>query len=406
MEQRMSRRLVVVLAAACGLAAANLYYAQPLLPTIAHSLHVSGAAVGIIVTLTQVGYVLGLVFLVPLGDLLERRRLVVATLGVTTLALIAAALAPSLPVLVAAVTAIGVTSVIAQVLVPLAASLAGDGERGRVVGSVMSGLLIGVLLARSLAGAMAQLAGWRSIYWLAAAMMLMLAGVLWRALPATHTPVELSYPGLLRSVLELLRTEPVLRRRCLYGGCVFAAFQTLWATVAFLLAAPPFGYGELVIGLFGLLGAAGALGATVAGRVADRGHERLASGLYLALIVVSFAVMIPARHQLWPLVIGIVLLDLGVQGAQIGNQSAIYRLRPDARSRITTAYIGSYFVGGVAGSALASYVYDTFGWLGLCCLGCGFGALALLLWATDRSTARPAPASTDQTSAARSAAEA
>ncbi len=386
----MSRRLVLILATACGLAVGNLYYAQPLLPTIAHSLHVSGAAVGILVTITQIGYLLGLVFLVPLGDLLERRRLVVATLGVTALALAGAALSPSLPVLAAAVAAVGVTSVVAQILVPLAASLAGDKERGRVVGTVMSGLLVGILAARSVSGLVAQAAGWRAIYWLAAALMVVLGVLLWRSLPVARTEVTLSYPGLLRSVAELLATEPVLRRRCAYGACVFAAFQTLWATVAFLLAGGPYHYGQALIGLFGLLGVGGALGASVTGRLVDRGHERVASGAYLTLIAISFVVMIFGRHHLAPLIIGVVMMDLGVQGAQIGNQATIYQLRPAARSRITTAYIGTYFLGGIAGSALASWVYHSYAWLGLCCLGCGFGLLAVLLWVTDRTGSRPA----------------
>lgn len=377
---RLSRRLIVVLAVATGLAVANLYYAQPLLPRIGAALHSAPQTTGLIVTLTQLGYAVGLVLLVPLGDLVERRRLVVAILVVTSAALVATALAPSMPFLLAAAMAVGVTSVVAQILVPLAADLAADHERGRVVGMVMSGLLIGVLASRTLAGVVAQAVGWRSVYWGAAALMVGLAVVLRAALPRSRPRSQLRYPALLASVWELLRTEPILRRRAAYGALGFAAFSVFWTSMAYLLAGPPYHASEGSIGLFGLVGVAGALAATGAGRLADRGLQRPATGATLGLMVVAFAILAFASSSLVALIVGVLILDLGVQGTQILNQTEIYRLRPDARSRITTAYMTSYFLGGTIGSLTSALLYGDAGWNGVWPLGVGFSLLAVILW--------------------------
>lgn len=381
---RLPRRLVLVFAVACGLVVANLYYAQPVLDTIAREFHSSVGTVGLIVTLTQIGYAAGLLFVVPLGDLLNRRRLVITVLTGTALALAAAALSSSIAALAAISLAIGVTSVVVQVLIPFAAALAPDAERGRVVGMVMSGLLLGVLLARTFSGLVAQVAGWRAIYWLAAMLMLVLIGVLWRELPRDpQHSVTLSYGQLLRSVGRLVVEEPVLRRRSIYGALCFAAFSVLWTTIAFLLAQPPYRYGEATIGLFGLAGAAGALCASFAGRLADRGWARITTGTFIFLALVSFGLLALGGHLLILLILGVVVLDLGIQGTQVTNQSEIYRLRPEARSRITTAYMVAYFVGGSIGSATAALVYDQSGWLGACLLGAAYIVIAFLLWLTE-----------------------
>jgi predicted MFS family arabinose efflux permease len=378
------RRLVFILAAACGLAVANLYYAQPLLATIAREFHSGTEPAGLVVTLTQIGYALGLAFLVPLGDMLERRRLAVTILCVAAVALIGAALAPSLLVLALLGLAIGGASVVVQILVPLAADLAAPSERGRVVGTVMSGLLIGILLARTLSGLVAGATGWRWVYVLAAVLMVGLAVVLRRTLPRTQPTAGLSYPALLRSVLTILRDEAVLRRRALFGALGFATFSAFWTTAAFLLAGPPYRYSTSVIGLFGLLGVAGALMASLAGRLADRGHAHGATGGFAAAILASFGLIFLGGHALAALIAGIVLLDLGVQGLQITNQSQVYSLRPDARSRINTAYMTSYFVGGALGSAGAVLVYGLAGWGGVCLFGAACAAAILALWlATD-----------------------
>lgn len=380
----LSTRTVLVFAVACGLVVANLYYAQPVLDTLARQFHTSAAAAGLIVTLTQAGYALGLLFVVPLGDLLSRRPLIVTVLAATALALVGTALAPTIGVLEAISLAVGVTSVVVQVLIPFAADLAPAATRGRVVGTVMSGLLIGVLLARTVSGLISQVAGWRAVYWLSAGFMLLLIGVLWHELPPERRrTTSLTYGRLLRSVATLAREEPLLRRRAAYGALCFAAFSVLWTTVAFLLARPPYGFGEAAIGLFGLVGVAGALCASVAGRLADRGWTRPATGTFLAVTTVAFALLAVGGHAIAALIVGMLLLDLGVQGAQILNQSEIYRLRPEARSRITTVYMVSYFIGGSVGSATAGVVFGAAGWPGVCLLGAGYGAAAFALWLTE-----------------------
>ncbi|AOU97122.1 transporter [Acidihalobacter yilgarnensis] len=372
------------MAIATGVTVANIYYAQPLLDTLAKAFDVPIHTAGLIVTVTQLGYAAGLMFLVPLGDMIERRRLVVTVTLLTSVALVGAALAPSIELFFAASLAIGVTSVVVQILVPFAAHLAADHARGRVVGRVMSGLLLGILLARTVSGLMSDAFGWRSMFWLAAGVMLIQAAVLARVLPRDPGKAQVSYPALLRSVLHLLRDEPVLRRRIVYGFCVFASFSALWTALPFLLAAPPFGYSLARIGAFGLLGVAGAMAASFAGHLHDRGYARVATGGFIALVMLAFALMGLFPHALAALVVGIVVLDLGVQGTQILNQSAIYQLSPEARSRLTTAYMTCYFAGGAAGSAGAAYAYSLAGWVGVSWIGATPPLLALLYWLTER----------------------
>jgi predicted MFS family arabinose efflux permease len=384
----IQQRLVLVMAVTAGLAVANNYYAQPLLATIARHLNVSTGAAGLLITVSQIGYAVGLVAVVPLGDLLERRRLLMALLGLSVLALIAAALAPTLTVLAGAGLFIGLTSVVAQIIVPFAASLAAAHDRGRVVGTVMSGLLIGILLARTVAGFVGDFLGWRAIYELAAVLMVGLVGVLWRELPEYRERHVSSYPQLMRSVWMLVREERVLRYRSVYGACVFAAFSVFWTTAAFLLSGGPYRYSDKIIGLFGLLGVAGVVAASAAGRLADRGWARPQTAAFLLGTLASWLPIGLGAHHLAPLVLGIVLMDLGVHGTQITNQSEIYRLNPSARSRLTTAYMTAYFVGGASGSLAGALVYDAFGWRGVCWAGAAFVAVALVAWTAE---GRPSP---------------
>ncbi len=294
-------------------------------------------------------------------------------------------LAPSLAVLSIAAFVIGITSVVAQVLVPFAASLASDAERGQVVGTVMSGLLIGILLARTFSGFIGQVAGWHAVFGVAAVLMLVVIVLLWRELPAERRtdPVELSYGGLLASLGTLVLSEPRLRRRSIYGSLIFASFSVFWTSMAFMLARPPFGYSQAIIGLFGLAGVAGALCASVAGRLADRGLTRFSTVGFLVVSLASYGLLALGGHHVLALIVGIIFLDLGVQGLHITNQSEIYRLRPDARSRVTTVYMTSYFIGGAVGSATSALIFGVAGWLAVCLLGAGYVAVALLLCLTD-----------------------
>ena len=376
------------MAAASGVAVANLYYAQPLLHTLALSFGTSEGTTGLIVTMTQLGYVVGLVLIVPLGDLVERRRLITVVSGGTTVALAGAAISPGIGWFLLACLAIGLTAVVAQVLVPFAAVLAADEQRGAVIGRVMAGLLLGILLARTASGFIADALGWRAVFGLATVVMIVQTGVLWRMLPKSRGETRLSYPALIGSVFLLFRDEPLLRRRTVYGTMGFAAFSVFWTALAFLLARPPYGYSDSIIGLFGLVGAAGALSASFAGYIHDRGGTRFGTGVFLGLIVIAFAIMGVYRTHLAAIIVGVMLLDIGQQGTQILNQSVIYTLNSEARSRITTAYLTCFFCGGVIGSALAGHVFEIAGWEGVAWLGGMFGGIAFLYWLIELGAPR------------------
>ncbi len=376
----ISSGLATLCAVTAGFSAANIYYAQPLLTAIASEFHVGSGTVSLVVTAGTVGYTLGMSLLVPLGDIVDRRRLVVRLLMVVAAFQVVSAVSPTLPVLVGAALVVATASVVSPLMVSFAATLAAPEERGRVTGKVMSGVLIGVLLARMVGGLIASLAGWRTVYLVAAVLVLVLSFVLRRALPVVAPQASVSYPQLLRSVPALLRQEPTLRLRCAYGFVSLAGFNALWTSISFRLAAPPYSYGAALIGLFGLAGAVGAVAARVTGRLADRQLDQMATVSLLLTVAASWGLM--ALHGgglLWTLIVGVVLLDFGVQGMQVVNLSVIYRLRPEARSRITTAYMTLYFLGGVAGSAASGAVYPHYGWTGVCLLGASLAGVALLM---------------------------
>jgi predicted MFS family arabinose efflux permease len=379
----MRKGLVLLFAISCGVAVANLYYAQPILDTIAKAFGASSGTAGLIVTLTQIGYVVGLALLVPLGDLVARRRLVPTVLVVAAAGLIASAAAPSIGVLIAVALIVGATSVVAQVLIPMAASLADDEHRGQVVGTVMSGLLLGILLARTVSGVVAGATNWRVVYVMAAVLTIVLAILLGRVLPPEGPRTLISYRALLGTTVTLFRSESVLRRRCLFGALAFAAFSVFWTTMAFLLAGAPYHYGDTTIGLFGLVGAAGAICANVAGRWADKGLTKATTLAFAACLALSFLPLWYGRHDLAMLIIGILILDVGAQGLMVTNQSLIYRLAPEARSRITSAYMVCYFAGGAIGSALGSALYDSHGWGGVATFGAALGVIATLAAVVD-----------------------
>jgi predicted MFS family arabinose efflux permease len=383
-QGKLPASLVLLMAIACGAAVANIYYAQPLLSTIAHDFSVSDGTAGLLVTASQVGYAAGLVLLVPLGDLIERRRLITGILLVTALALAATAAAPSFTLLAAALLVVGVTSVVAQILVPLASALAPESERGRVVGKVMSGLLVGILVARTASGLLSELGGWRLVFGVSAGLMVALSGVLHFRLPRVRPTTDLSYPALLRSVGELVLEQPTLRVRMVYGALQMGQFSVLWTTIAFLLAGHPYGYSDATIGLFGLVGLAGALAAQVAGRIADRGRHHLSTGLFFATMLFSWAAIAAGKTSLTALIVGIAALDLGVQGAQITSQSVIYKLDPAARSRLTTAYMTTVFASAAGSSALASAIYDGGGWDAVATLGAALAAIGVGVWVIEQ----------------------
>lgn len=382
----LSRRVVLVMAVGCGAAVANNYYGQPLLDLIASSFGVSPGSAALIVTASQLGYAAGLVFLVPLGDLLERRALIVRMLLGTAAALAVTAAAPSFAVLGAALAIVGVTTVAAQILIPLASTLAEEHERGTVVGIVMSGLLIGILVARTISGLIAAAGGWRLVYALAALLMLALAVALWRVLPVSAPDrAGLTYPSVLRSIGTLVRTSPVLRRRMVYGAAGMAGFSLVWTSLTLLLAEPPFDYGEATIGLFGLFGLAGALSAQAAGRLGDRGWTQPGTLGFLLAILGGWALLaLGTDGSVLAIIAGLVLIDLGIQGQHILNQNRIYAEHPEARGRVTTAYMATNFAFGALGSAGAGLAFHAGGWGAVCAVGAVIAAVALGAWGAEQ----------------------
>ena len=373
--------LPLLFAIACGLIVANLYYGQPLVGPIASDLGLSPAAAGLLVTLTQIGYGLGLLFIVPLGDILENRKLVLILISCCALALASAAMVHSAPVFLAAAAAIGFTSVTVQILVPWSAHLATEANRGRVVGNVMSGLLMGIMLARPVASFVASVWGWHAIYMLSAAMMAGLAVLLLVILPSRRPEAKLSYAKLLASLWWLARTQPVLQRRAVHQACLFGAFSLFWTTVPLFLASPAFGLSQRGIALFALAGVAGAIAAPISGRLADRGHGPMVSIVAMIMVAGGFLISLGAQHgstlSLALLTLAAIVLDYGVTANLITGQRAIFALNAEYRSRLNGLYMASFFLGGAACSALGAWAYAHGGWALACWAGFALPVVAL-----------------------------
>ncbi|WP_430381376.1 MFS transporter [Streptomyces arenae] len=376
--------LIALFAVASGMTVANLYYAQPLLAELRGVFHVGESTAGSLITLTQVGYVIGMVFLVPLGDRLEKRSLVTALLTVTTLAMAAAGLATGFPMLLAASLVSGATSVVAQILVPFAASLAPDQARGRIVGRVMSGLLTGILLSRTLSSLVSGVAGWRVVYLGSALLMALLAVALRLALPRHAPTTSVPYHHVLRSTAALVRTHPVLLRRGLYQAAMFGAFSAFWTTVSYVLTGPRFHYSAVGVGVFALVGAAGAAVAPLAGHWADRGLTRPMTGAALGVAALAFAVAGLGQHSVVLIALAAVALDMAVQTTLILGQHTVYQLDPLARARLNSAFIAIFFIGGAVGSQAGSVAYRAGGWGAVSVFGAALPVLALLYWLTER----------------------
>ncbi|MDQ0089579.1 putative MFS family arabinose efflux permease [Paenibacillus anaericanus] len=381
----ISRNVALLFAIACGLAVANIYYAQPLLDAISNEFGITHSSVGIVITITQVCYALGLLLLVPLGDLLNRRWLIAGQMLVSVLALIVVGTAPTSMVLFIGIAAVGLLAVVTQTLVAYAATLAAPAERGRTVGVVTSGIVIGILLARTFAGVLTDLAGWRSVYLVSAVLTLIMACVLFKVLPHYEQKREsLSYLQLLHSLLTLFAQERILRIRAALALMIFTAFSIFWTSLVLPLSAPPLSLSHTAIGAFGLAGVAGALAAARAGRLADRGLGQRTTGVALILLLISWLPISYTQHSLLALVVGIVLLDLAVQAVHVTNQSMILTLRPEARSRLTAGYMIFYSIGSATGSIASTSIYVYSGWNGVCLLGAIVSALALLFWVLTR----------------------
>jgi predicted MFS family arabinose efflux permease len=385
-DSGVSAWMIVLLAGACGLIVANLYYAQPLIGLIAPAIALDPSAASLIVTLTQAGYCVGLILLVPLGDLAENRRLVLTTLSGVVVALIVAAVAQSAPWFLAASLFIGLGSVTVQMLLPIAAHLTAEASRGRVIGNVMGGLLTGIMLARPVSSLIASAYGWRSVFGASAVLMALLGLILWRSLPQRRPVVDHGYVELIGSLWALLRDTPLLRRRAAYQAALFAAFSLYWTAVPLLLSGPIFGLTQRGIALFALAGVAGALSAPIAGRLADRGWTRVATGAALVLGAMSFLLARAGGAGSLPALLGAgILLDFSAQANVVLGQRAIYALGAHIRSRLNGLYIAIFFAGGALGSSIASLAYSHGGWSLVSWIGFAFPVAGLLFYATERS---------------------
>ncbi|GES52751.1 MFS transporter [Rhizobium sp. NBRC 114257] len=388
----LTRATIFLFAVASGLAVANAYFAHPLLDVMADDLKLSRTAAGLIVGATQLGYGLGLILLVPLGDLVDRRKLIIVQSLLSVAALISVGFSSSAAMLLASMAAVGFLAVVTQALVAYAASLAHPTERGHIVGMVTSGIVLGILLARSVAGTLTDFSGWRTVYIVSAVLTLVITLLLWRVLPRQEKPRRgLSYVGLIRSLGTLLIEEPVLRIRAVIAMLIFANITTLLAPLVLLLTEPPYSLSHTEVGLFGLAGAAGALGAVRAGRWADRGHGQRTTGIALALMLVAWLpISMLDRSILW-LILGVLVIDFGLQAVHVTNQGMIYRVRPDAQNRLTAAYMIFYSIGSAVGSSTATIIYAHAGWPGVCISGAAISLTTLLFWAlTLRATPKVA----------------
>ncbi|MGH0601464.1 MFS transporter [Bacillus mycoides] len=384
-QPSMSHALALLFATACGMSVANIYFAQPLLDQLSNEFGINHSIIGVVITITQIFYGLGLLLLVPLGDLLNQRRLIVGQMLLSTTALVIVGTASSSMVLFAGMALVGLLAVVTQTLVAFAATIASPTERGRVVGIVTSGIVIGILLARTFAGILTDIAGWRSVYLFSAALMFLMVFMFIKMLPNVEREVKsLSYPQLIRSVLALFIQERTLRVRSVLAMLIFADFSILWTSLVLPLSTPPIALSHSAIGAFGLVGVAGALAAARAGKLADQGYGQRTTGIALALLLISWLFISYIEQSLIALVIGIVLLDLAVQAIHVTNQTMILPLHTEARSRLTAGYMVFYSIGSAGGSIASTQIYAHFGWGGVSLLGASVSALALLFWAMTR----------------------
>jgi predicted MFS family arabinose efflux permease len=378
-DERKLRATTLLMAIGVGVAVANIYYCQPLLGIMARELHVSDHRTGMVATLVQAGTALGMMLFVPLGDIAERRMLAVRMCVFTAIAALLNAVAPSFGWLALSSFILGLGSVVPHLILPFAAQLAPEGKRGKTVATVISGMLIGILLARTAAGFIGAEFGWRAIYWISAVLMLTLAFAFWRLLPESHPTIRMRYIDLFRSVASLVCDHALLRESAAIGSLFFASFSAFWTTLVFFLAMPPYHYGARMAGAMGLVAAASAAAAPLVGRMIDRRSPKVGISIAALMTLGAFAVFAMFGHSLVGLALGVVLLDVGVQTGHISNQTRIYNSFPEARSRANTVYMVSYFTGGALGSLLGNLGWKLAGWTGVCMVGAILLLPALLI---------------------------
>ena len=376
----IGQKLVLMLAIVCGITIANGYYNQPLLAQISRDFGVSVQAVGLVPTFSQMGIALGVLLLLPLGDMIENRRLMLVMLSATACALVGMAVSPNIHWLYAASFATGFTTLVPYLIQPFAAHLAAPRERGKVVGIVSSGVFIGILLARTVSGFVGDHLGWRMMYWIASILMVSTAIALAKFLPKHQPTSTLHYGELLRSMGTLIKSEPRVLQAAMTQAMLFAAFNAFWTTLIFFLETPPYHYSSQEAGLFGLVGVVGASAAPLVGKLADRRSPRLAVGMAIAIVLLSWIVLWSAGWQLWGLILGVTLLDLGLQAGHVSNQSLIFSLLPQARSRGNTIYGVTNFIGAALGSSIAAWSWSVGQWNGVCSFGIILSLIAVSLY--------------------------
>jgi predicted MFS family arabinose efflux permease len=382
-----------IMTIATGLVVANIYYNQPLLGDIAHTFHISNGTAGHVSMITQIGYAAGMFFIAPLADMFKRKKLMLIAFAAVIVALLAAAMAPSIHLLLLASFLVGAASLIPQLLVPMAAHLARPEERGKKIGVVMGGLLIGILLSRTLSGFVGAHFGWRTMFFIAAGLMLAMWLLVFLFLPEVEPDYKGTYKNLMKSLIHLFKSEPTLRFASLRGALCFACFSAFWTTIVFLLK-QNFNEGSDVAGLFGLVGAFGAIAAGLMGRLSDKMDAFKLSFFTLLLVLLSFIVFIFSGHSIIGLVIGVIILDMGVQATHISNQAMIFALDAGARNRINTIYMVSYFIGGAAGTFLVSTLWGNYHWAGVCVTGITLSVVAITVHVLNHKRMQTKPANT------------
>ncbi len=365
----LSLSLKYFMAAACGVVVANLYYCQPLLGKFSDAFNVSETAASWINICSQLGYGLGLFFVVPMGDMVSRRKLLITMQLLAAVAVSGAALSQTIDVLYFFSLAIGVTATACQVYVPLAAHLSSEEERGKVIGTVMGGLLSGILLSRTLSGLAADYLGWRSIFWIAAGLMVAISLLTARIIPEEKHSFSGNYKTLMRSVFQLIKEYPLVRQSAWIGACLFGAISAFWSTLAFFLEKPPFSYSLSTIGFFGVVGLSGALISPQVGKISDRKGTAFPMRWGIVLMTAGYLILFASTIDILLLIAGIILIDMGLQSAHIPNLTRVSDLSPAARTRLNTIYMTSFFIGGTIGSIVGSYAWTLFGWTGVCAVG-------------------------------------
>ncbi|MAW95549.1 MAG: MFS transporter [Leeuwenhoekiella sp.] len=373
----LSKSLLYLMAVGAGLVVANNYYNQPLLNLMVQTFEVTEAQVSKIPLATQLGYAAGLLFIIPLGDKFSRRKIILIDFIAIVASLIVTALAPNLWMLTISSFCVGFASVVPQLFVPMAAQLASAENRGKAIGIVMSGLLIGILGSRFISGMIGDYFGWRFMYYLAAGLMIAYGVILYFKLPDVATDFKGSYAQLMRSLVDIIKTKPEVRIAALRGGFGFAGFSAFWTTLVFLMETN-FGYGSSAAGLFGVLGIIGALGATLSGKLNDKYDSRKLIYAFTGILMLSWIVFEFSAHSILGLVIGVLLVDFGLQSLHVTNQNIIFTKNPEARNRVNTIYMVGYFIGGALGTITGAYAWQHFKWQGVATTGFAFSLLILV----------------------------